>query len=127
MSAEPEYQAKRSRSGCKCGGPCFYCARPLHGPHDHDHAPIPLRHGGRETVPSCKDCHSLKDRVLFWYWSPETMAAAHAGLASEGRNLLMLMAGATHDPDFDLTCGGRRAAPDIERCERCDAIRQVPQ
>jgi hypothetical protein len=43
---------------------CFYCDRLLiHGRLERDHFPIPARHGGTETVPSCVECHSLKDRT----------------------------------------------------------------
>ena len=49
---------------CDCGGPCFYCGRALSsGRHEHDHFPLPVRHGGSETVPACRECHTLKDRT----------------------------------------------------------------
>jgi hypothetical protein len=61
----PTPQRTRTRSGCDCGGPCFYCGRALSlHHHEHDHFPIPARHGGETTVPSCFACHDLKDRTL---------------------------------------------------------------
>lgn len=58
-----DMQTARSRSNCDCGGSCFYCGRTLakHW-HEHDHFPIPARHGGVQTVPVCHECHSQKDR-----------------------------------------------------------------
>lgn len=59
----PVSQRSRTRSRCDCGGPCFYCGRALsQHRHEHDHFPIPWRHGGEDTVATCRECHSLKDR-----------------------------------------------------------------
>jgi hypothetical protein len=44
---------------------CFYCDSPIVGNPEMDHFPIPKRSGGTETVPSCKSCHDLKDRLCF--------------------------------------------------------------
>jgi hypothetical protein len=73
----PEHQAGRTRSGCKCGSPCFYCGSDLAGRyHEHDHFPLPWRHGGRTTVPACGDCHDMKDRISFLDWSDLKFTAA---------------------------------------------------
>src|SRR4051812_33179516 len=77
----PRPQKSRSRSNCVCGGPCFYCAADLADVrHQHDHFPMPWRHGGRQTVPACGRCHSLKDRVAIYNWPPSALEAADAGL-----------------------------------------------
>lgn len=47
---------------------CFYCDMPLAPTHQHDHFPIPYRHGGMATVPACVNCHTLKDSVEFDTW-----------------------------------------------------------
>ena len=53
----------------KCGCQnCFYCGAHLSSRHEHDHFPIPKRHGGTETVSSCLNCHDLKDRLPFDQW-----------------------------------------------------------
>lgn len=53
----------RSTTRCDCGAPCFYRDRALsQHRHEHDHFPIPWRHGGEATVPARRECHSLKDR-----------------------------------------------------------------
>lgn len=46
-----------------------------------DHAPVPRRHGGDETVPACRRCHDLKDRFPFSAWSDSELWAALAGFA----------------------------------------------
>jgi hypothetical protein len=61
----PAYQRTRSRANCDCGGPCFYCGRPLAmNGHHHDHFPVAYRHGGEHTVPACGECHRLKEGRL---------------------------------------------------------------
>lgn len=49
-------------------GPCFYCGMPLLSYFERDHAPIPERHGGSHTVPTCENCHALKDRIPARNW-----------------------------------------------------------
>jgi len=59
-------RAPRSRSKSECtGDPCLYCDMPLLSAHEHDHFPIPYRHGGTQTFCVCFNCHDLKDRVAF--------------------------------------------------------------
>jgi excisionase family DNA binding protein len=48
---------------CPCET-CFYCDCYLAPRHEHDHFPVPVAHGGTETVPACMNCHELKDRTL---------------------------------------------------------------
>lgn len=67
---------------------CFYCRMPLGGFHEHDHAPIPQRHGGIDTVPSCVNCHNLKDRLPLNNWPAELMHRAFAECGPLGRIFL---------------------------------------
>lgn len=55
---------------------CFYCRMPLGGFHEHDHAPIPQRNGGTDVVPTCVNCHNLKDRVPARNWPVELQIQA---------------------------------------------------
>lgn len=48
---------------------CYYCRMPLAPKHEHDHFPMPKRHGGEETVPICLNCHTLKDRQPIGDWA----------------------------------------------------------
>jgi hypothetical protein len=60
----PESEPRRRPPQCK-GDPCLYCDMPLLSVHEHDHFPIPYRHGGAQTFCVCHNCHDLKDRVPF--------------------------------------------------------------
>lgn len=42
---------------------CLYCDMPLSPRHEHDHFPIPFRHGGTQVFCVCVNCHDLKDRT----------------------------------------------------------------
>lgn len=43
---------------------CTYCRMPIApGGLERDHFPIPQDSGGTTTVPVCRNCHTLKDRV----------------------------------------------------------------
>ena len=53
---------------------CFYCGAIAPPSGVGDHAPIPKRHGGVETVAACQSCHSMKDRMRLMDWSSEWMA-----------------------------------------------------
>lgn len=55
-----------------CNDGCFYCDANVKR-HEHDHAPVPERHGGTETVAACPTCHHLKDRAPYESW-PQIMA-----------------------------------------------------
>lgn len=50
---------------------CFYCDATfsISCSAVGDHFPVPKRHGGNETVPCCKECHSLKDRIKLDDWN----------------------------------------------------------
>lgn len=47
---------------------CAYCDAALSTRHEHDHFPVPRRHGGEDLVPVCLNCHDLKDRINFSDW-----------------------------------------------------------
>lgn len=47
---------------------CVYCGSGLSSRHEHDHFPIPKRHGGEEVYPVCLNCHDLKDRIRLDDW-----------------------------------------------------------
>jgi hypothetical protein len=61
----------------RCEKECLYCDAMLSTRHEHDHYPLPVRHGGKETVCVCVNCHDLKDRVPLERWGDmdRTMAA----------------------------------------------------
>lgn len=67
---------------------CFYCRMPLGGFHEHDHAPIPARHGGVDTLPVCVNCHNLKDRLPLSNLPVELMFQALAECGPVGRIFL---------------------------------------
>lgn len=46
---------------------CHYCMQRTIR-HEHDHFPIPQECGGTETVPTCINCHDLKDRGSLDDW-----------------------------------------------------------
>lgn len=64
---------------CECVA-CFYCDRPLDHHHQHDHFPIPKVAKGTEVVPTCLDCHDLKDRHLLEKWDMAACWEAVTGL-----------------------------------------------
>lgn len=79
--ADPIPMRARSFVCGGCGGPCFYCGRSLSGAyHEHDHMPIPWRHGGKVGVPACVACHDLKDRSSLNDWTPAQLEAVAAGV-----------------------------------------------
>lgn len=79
--AYPTPQTSRIKSNCAGCGPCFYCHDEIVGAHEHDHMPIPWRYGGRESVPACSRCHSLKDRKRrFDRWPPAAQVSAGEGM-----------------------------------------------
>jgi len=57
---------------------CWYCEMPLGVRHEHDHV-RPKRHDGELAVPTCLNCHDLKDRIPLADWPAD--AAARAFLA----------------------------------------------
>lgn len=123
--ADPEPQKSRSWSNCKCGKPCFYCGEAIDGRHQHDHMPIPWRHGGRETVPACNLCHSLKDRRRALHaWPPASQRAAAAGMSWSALLLSSMLLDITRDPfsePYDLNLERDQALALIQRCTTCEA------
>ena len=69
-----------SRRAC---GTCFYCDGPVTR-HEHDHAPMPRRLGGVETVVACMMCHGLKDRHPMDRWPLYLVVMASVELAEHG-------------------------------------------
>lgn len=70
---------------CACST-CFYCLRPLDAlRHEHDHFPIPARHGGTDTVPACTECHDLKDRFRLRDWPIGDLIVGMDALPREAR------------------------------------------
>lgn len=121
----PTEQRSRTVRGCKCAGPCFYCGEPLDGAHQHDHMPIPWRHGGRETVPACESCHSLKDRRRpSSAWPPASKRAAADGMSLSTAILGQMLLDISRDPHsepYDLTLSRDDALRIIEGCTTCEA------
>jgi len=76
----------------KSCGRCFYCDGPVTR-HEHDHAPLPQRCGGAETVPACVPCHTLKDRTPILGWPLVLLVLAAQEIADRG----CLPAGVTRD------------------------------
>lgn len=67
---------------------CFYCEAPLSARHEHDHFPLPKRAGGEATVPTCLNCHDLKDRMLLRDWRVDVLVEAMKQAGPLGRILL---------------------------------------
>ena len=66
---------------------CFYCNAVLSPRHEHDHFPIPARHGGETTVPVCINCHDMKDRVPLKDWPVSLVLEGWEGMSPAGRML----------------------------------------
>jgi hypothetical protein len=73
---------------CLCDA-CFYCGNPLSSRHEHDHFPLPKRFGGEDIVPSCLNCHDLKDRISLAQWPTEALARAMIGMTPMGMMLVI--------------------------------------
>lgn len=82
---------------------CFYCSQSLSSRHEHDHFPIPASKGGTETVPTCINCHDLKDRIRLRDWNAE--------LAFMG--MVELCAGLTSLPDPEDVAGAVAALGNV--------------
>jgi hypothetical protein len=67
---------------------CFYCEADLIARHEHDHFPIPGRHGGEVTVSACMNCHDLKDRIAIKNWRVDLLVEAVRQAGPLGRILL---------------------------------------
>jgi hypothetical protein len=72
---DPKAKARAQRRGVgvrvPCAEECLYCEQPLDEQHEHDHAPIPVRHGGDRTYCVCIGCHDMKDRIPVERWPKE--------------------------------------------------------
>lgn len=78
-----------SAAFCEQGCPkCFYCDAHLSPRHEHDHYPTPARVGGENTVPTCLNCHDLKDRVYLRNWRTDVLDEAMRQAGPLGRILL---------------------------------------
>ena len=77
---------------------CFYCREPvLSGGAEDDHAPIPARLGGTDTVVACLACHDLKDRVPLNNWPVDLMVQALDECGPLGRIFLAKSFGIAQD------------------------------
>lgn len=65
-----------------CTAHCFYCGALLAKQHEHDHFPVPRRHGGDRVVCACVNCHSLKDREPLDRWNPDAAEDVLLNLAA---------------------------------------------
>lgn len=119
-AVEPFPQARRSASSCQVCTRCAYCGEPV-GHHDHDHVPIPYRHGGREVVPACADCHRLKDYLSFEKWGQIAQHAAAVGTQGSAVPLLHLLVAARTDPGYDVHIDRDTALQAINDCTTTEA------
>lgn len=123
--AEPIKARGRSTVCGGCGGPCFFCGRSLVGlRHEHDHFPIPHRHGGREVVPACIACHDLKDRSDLFNWTEPQLRAVEYGVSSRTLFVGAMGAGVFEDPlsePFDLRLTRDQALRVVQGCTTAEA------
>jgi hypothetical protein len=68
----------------------LYCGRFLSPRHEHDHFRVPRRAGGVTTVPTCVDCHDLKDRFSLDHWPAHTLAPIFNGCQPKPAMKLLL-------------------------------------
>jgi hypothetical protein len=80
---------------------CFYCETPLATRHEHDHFPLPKRAGGEATVPTCLNCHDLKDRMLLANWPTHVLWPAMAQAGPLGRIFLAKLAALMADIEME--------------------------
>lgn len=105
MSADHPVAARRlvlNPSRCVECVQYFYCDRTLPARHEHDHFPIPDRFGGEVTVPSCLDCHDLKDRMDLASWPVTRILEAFAAMPPEARLLAAKLVGLIQDAEHQL-------------------------
>lgn len=88
--------ARQRVRDCDCDV-CFYCRAPLSTRHEHDHFPIPFRHGGDQVVACCLNCHDLKDRLPLHAWPIDELYRAIEELPPLGRLLLVKLISAERD------------------------------
>jgi hypothetical protein len=70
------------------GERCFFCSNQLASRHEHDHFPVPKRHGGEITVPACVNCHDLLDRQPLDTTAASWVFDGFESLPTSGRLLL---------------------------------------
>lgn len=78
-------------------GTCVYCGQAIEGKHEHDHAPVPKRHGGEQIMPCCVACHNAKDRLGRAFWDGEVLRSAFEDCGTGGRILIASMIAHWHD------------------------------
>lgn len=89
-------------SACGCTS-CFYCESPLSVRHEHDHFPVPFRLSGIDTVPTCLNCHDLKDRIALADWPTGVLGPAMAQAGPLGRILLAKVAALLQQIEAETT------------------------
>jgi hypothetical protein len=96
---------------------CFYCDKALDTVHEHDHFPLPKRLGGVDTVPTCRDCHNLKDRVRLGDWEPADLLVGWASMNPLGRILASRILDAYIDSGIEpaARCAISRISPPMTR------------
>jgi hypothetical protein len=57
-----------------------------------DHFPVPMRHGGIDTVDCCRECHSLKDRINLDNWSTAMLSKVAADFPKLSRETRIFLA-----------------------------------
>lgn len=80
----------KSHATCDCTH-CLYCDMPLPKRHEHDHFPVPHVAGGRDTIPSCMNCHELKDRTPFEDWDMGAVIEGWRAMPPIGRIFMAKM------------------------------------
>ena len=86
--------AAKKRSSKKTKGidedQCYACEVFLtKGNKEWHHFPVPARSGGEYTVPLCKGCHDMVDRVPLEEWPVDWAFRAVSELSREGKLFLM--------------------------------------
>lgn len=87
---------------------CAYCSMSLSPRHEHDHMPVPQRHGGDEVIPICVNCHDLKDRLPVRDWNVTALFEAWSGGTPTTKLLIAKLVGYVLDADRDLKEAGLR-------------------
>lgn len=101
-----------------CSEQCLYCDVGLSVRHEHDHTPVPKRHGGKTTECVCLNCHDLKDRMDLDQWPMPAISNLFKGLNECEPSVRIFLARAialVHD--YDQTATEARAEADVLRAE----------
>jgi hypothetical protein len=90
---------------------CFYCdaVYVVSGSSLGDHFPIPKRYGGEITVPCCRECHSLKDRISIGEWNlqmAQKVISDFPKLSRESRIFLAKLMNVVLDLNLDAVAPG---------------------